>query len=55
MSYTYKGTVYAIESPISSISINKNNVVVNDKCGTKVIKFKNVNDSKHFLEWLYQA
>lgn len=55
MSYTYKGTVYSIKAPISSISVNKHNVVVTDKNGSKLIKFTNVNDSKCFLAWAYQA
>lgn len=55
MSYTYHGQVYSIQSPISSISVNKRNVVITDQSGTKLIKFTNVNDSKCFLTWLYQA
>ena len=55
MSYTYKGTIYSIKSPINSISVNKHNVVVNDQNGSKLIKFCNVTDSKCFLEWVYQA
>ncbi len=55
MSYTYQGTVYSIKSPISSISVNKHNVVVTDQDGAKLIKFTNVSDSKCFLAWVYQA
>ena len=55
MSYTYKGTVYSIKSPISSISVNKHNVVITDQNGPKLIKFTNVSDSKCFLAWVYQA
>lgn len=55
MSYTYKGTIYSIKSPVNSISVNKHNVVVNDQDGAKLIKFNNVNDSKCFLAWVYQA
>ena len=55
MSYTYKGMIYSIKSPINSISVNKHNVVVNDQNGTKLIKFGNNTDSKCFLEWVYQA
>jgi len=55
MSYTYNGTVYSIKSPVNSISINKQNVVVNDQNGSQLIKFTNVSDSKCFLEWVYQA
>jgi|TARA_R110001592_G_scaffold33634_10_gene116430 hypothetical protein len=55
MSYTYKGTIYSIKSPINFISVNKHNVVVNDQNGTKLIKFGNNTDSKCFLEWIYQA
>jgi len=55
MSYTYKGTIYSIKSPIRSISVNKHNVVVTDQNGTKLIKFTNVNDSKSFLAWAYKA
>jgi hypothetical protein len=55
MSYTYKGTVYSIKSPISSISVNKRNVVITDQDGPQLIKFTNVNDSKCFLAWAYQA
>jgi len=55
MSYTYKGKIYSIKSPIRSISVNKHNVVVTDQNGPKLIKFTNVNDSKCFLAWVYQA
>lgn len=55
MSYTYNGTIYSIKSPVNSISINKQNVVVNDQNGSQLIKFTNVSDSKCFLEWVYQA
>ena len=55
MSYTYKGAVYSIESPVSSISVNKHNIVVTDQSGTKLFKFANVNESKCFLAWVYQA
>ena len=55
MSYTYKGTIYSVESPIRSISVNQHNVVVTDQNGAKLIKFTNVNDSKCFLAWLYQV
>lgn len=55
MSYQYKGTVYSIESPVKSISVNKNSVVVTDQNGAKRIKFTTVSDSKCFLAWVYQA
>ncbi|MDP2561378.1 hypothetical protein [Psychrobium sp. 1_MG-2023] len=55
MSYTYQGKVYSIKSPVISISVNKNNVVVTDQNGANLIQFTNVNDSKCFLEWVYQA
>ncbi len=55
MSYTYKGMIYSIKSPIRSISVNKQNVVVTDQAGSKLIKFANVNDSKCFLAWAYQV
>jgi hypothetical protein len=55
MSYTYKGTVYSIKSPVKSISVNKQNIVVTDQNGSKLIKFTNVSDSKCFLTWVYQA
>jgi len=55
MSYTYKGAIYSIKSPIKSISVNKHNVVITDQIGTKLIKFSNVSDSKCFLSWVYQA
>ncbi len=55
MSYTYQGTIYSIASPVQSISVNKNNVAVTDKNGTKLISFTNVNDSKSFLAWIYQS
>jgi hypothetical protein len=55
MSYTYNGTIYSIKSPISSISVNKHNVVITDQEGAKLIKFTNVNESKCFLAWAYQA
>jgi len=55
MSYTYNGAVYSVKSPIKSISVNKQNVVVTDQNGTKLIKFSSINDSKNFLAWAYQA
>lgn len=55
MSYTYKGTVYSIKSPITAISVNKHNVVITDQNGPRLITFTNVNDSKCFLAWAYQA
>jgi hypothetical protein len=55
MSYTYKGMIYSIKSPVSSISVNKHNIVVTDQDGSKLIKFTNVNDSKSFLAWVYQV
>jgi len=55
MSYTYKGEIYAINSPIKSISVNKQNVVVTDQKGSQLIQFANVNESKAFLAWAYQA
>lgn len=54
MSYTYQGKVYSIKSPISSISINKHNVVVTDQDGAKLIQFMNLRDSKCFLRWVLQ-
>jgi len=55
MSYTHQGMVYSIKSPVKSISVNNHNVVVTDENGSKLIKFTNVNDSKRFLAWIYQA
>jgi hypothetical protein len=55
MSYTYKGKIYSIKSPVTSVSVNKHNVVVTDQDGSKLIQFTNVNDSKCFLAWVYQA
>lgn len=55
MSYTYKGAIYSVKSPIKSISVNKRNVVITDQNGPKLIKFSDVNDSKCFLAWAYQA
>ncbi len=55
MSYTYKGMIYSIKSPVRSISVNKHNIVVTDQAGSKLIKFTNVNDSKSFLAWVYQV
>lgn len=55
MSYTYNGMIYSIKSPVHSISINKKNIVVNDQNGSQLIQFTNVEDSKSFLEWVYQA
>jgi hypothetical protein len=55
MSYTYNNAVYSITSPVHSISVNKRNVVVTDKMGSKLFKFSNVSDSKRFLTWLYQT
>lgn len=55
MSYTYNNTVFSITSPVQSISVNKRNVVVTDKIGSKLFKFSNISESKRFLTWLYQA
>ena len=55
MSYTYKGAEYSINSPVQSISVNKLNIVVKDQKGTQLFSFININDSKHFLAWIYQA
>ena len=55
MSYTYNGTVYSIESPVTSISVNNHNLVVTDQNRDKLIEFTNLNDSKCFLAWVYQA
>ncbi len=55
MSYTYKGMVYSIKSPVRSISVNKHTIVVTDQNGDKSIKFTNVTDSKRFLAWVYQV
>lgn len=55
MSYTYQGKVYSIKSPVTSISVNKQKVVVNDQEGSKLITFNNVADSKNFLAWVYQS
>jgi hypothetical protein len=55
MSYTHQGMVYSIKSPVSSISVNKKNIVVTDQNGAKLIKFTNVKDSKRFLAWVYQV
>jgi len=49
MSYIYRGKVYSIESPVTSISVNKLNVVVKNKKGTTVLKFDTRAESKHFL------
>jgi hypothetical protein len=55
MSYTYQGKIFAIASPVKSISINKLNVVVKDQTGSQLFKFSIVNESKDFLAMLYQA
>ncbi|MDO6447528.1 hypothetical protein Q4493_17280 [Colwellia sp. 1_MG-2023] len=55
MSYTYNKEVYSITSPVQSISVNKRNVVVTDKIGSKLFTFNNVGESKRFLTWLYQS
>ncbi len=55
MSYTYNGAVYSITAPVTSISVNKFNVVVRDQTGARLFTFTNVNDSKRFLAWVYQA
>jgi hypothetical protein len=55
MSYTYKGEVYSLKSPITSISVNKRSVVVTDQNGATRIEFGNITDSKNFLTWVYQA
>jgi len=55
MPYTYKGKIYSIKSPVRAISVNKHNIVVKDQEGSKLFKFTNVNDSKNFLAWVYQA
>jgi len=55
MSYTYKNTVYSIKSPVRAISVNNHNIVVKDQEGSKLFEFTDVNESKNFLAWLYQA
>jgi len=55
MSYTYKGVEYQIHSPIQSISVNKFNVVIKDTSGSQRLSFTNLQDSKRFLTWAYQA
>ena len=55
MSYTYQGKVYSIKSPVRAISVNNHNIVVKDQEGSKLFKFTNVNESKNFLAWVYQA
>ena len=55
MSYTHNGTVYSVKSPVTSISVNKHNVVVTDQNGAKLIEFTNRSDSKCFLAWIYQV
>ena len=55
MSYTYQGKVYSIKSPVRSISVNKQKIVVNDQAGSQLITFNNVTDSKNFLAWVYQS
>ncbi len=55
MSYTYKGKVFTVASPVRSISVNKLNVVVKDQAGSQLFKFSKVNESKDFLAMLYQA
>ncbi|MDG1732998.1 MAG: hypothetical protein P8M49_03290 [Thalassotalea sp.] len=55
MSYTYKGKVYSITTPVERISVNKLNVVVKDKNGSQLFEFTDLNESKGFLESVYQA
>lgn len=55
MSYTYNNAVYSVTSPVQSISVNKRNVVVTDKLGSKLFTFSNVIESKRFLTWLYHS
>jgi len=55
MSYSYKGLVYSIASPVRSISVNKLNVVVTDKSGPQRFEFSTLKESKAFLAFLYQA
>lgn len=55
MPYTYNGTTYAITSPVTSISVNKLNVVIRDQTGPKLFQFTDLNDSKRFLAWIYQS
>ncbi len=55
MSYTYKGQVFSFTSPVKSISVNKLNIVVTDKAGSKLFEFSDLNDSKSFLAAVYQA
>ena len=55
MSYTYKGMVFSIASPVVSISVNKLNIVFTDQQGSQLFEFANLDDSKQFLALLYQA
>lgn len=55
MSYTYQGKIYSIKSPVTAISVNNRNIVVTDQEGPRLFKFTDVNASKDFLAWVYQA
>jgi len=55
MPYTYKGQHYSISTPVLSIAINKFNIVVTDKTGPRLFEFADRQESKQFLNLLYQA
>jgi len=55
MSYTYKGMVYSIVSPVKSISVNKLNIAITDQTGSRLFEFTNLHDSKEFLAFIYQV
>lgn len=52
MIHTYHGAAINAHPPVSTISVNKFNVVFTDAQKLKNIRFKNANDTKKFLAWL---
>lgn len=55
MSYNLNGRVYQINSPVISISVNKQNIVVTDTEKSQRFAFANVAEAKEFLTWVAQV
>ena len=55
MSYIYNGQQIRIMQPVHSISVNKNNVVINHAQGSSNVDFSSSTDFKAFLCWLSES
>ncbi|WP_371373804.1 hypothetical protein [Thalassotalea aquiviva] len=52
MTHTFNGASIDAQPPISTISVNKFNVVFKDSKALKIVSFQNSGDTKKFLNWL---